>query len=88
MKTINKYSQGKRMLGYNLRDVVSIEANHTERYVILNLKFLSYQLFVDDEYKLKELIVKLQSFLEENKEKQAPNVDLPKFYRDSSKQTP
>lgn len=76
------------MLGYNLRDVVSMEANHTERFVVLNLKFLSYQLFIDDDHKLQELITKLQSFQKPVSEKKDSEVNMPKFYKESSTPNP
>lgn len=76
------------MLGYSLRDVITIEANMSERYILLNLKFLTYQLFIDDEHKLQELIAKLQSFQKKINDKKQSDVDMPKFYKDASESKP
>lgn len=77
-----------KMLGYNLRDVISIEVNYEERYLILHLKFLSYQLFIDDDYKLQLLITKLQSFQKDKQNQKSEDVDMPDFYSQKKSDEP
>jgi len=75
------------MLGYNLRDVVSIEVNQLERTLTLHLKFISYQLIIDDNNKLNELIEKLKEFNKLQQEK-SKDIDMPDFYQETKSNTP
>lgn len=75
------------MLGYNLKDVVSIDVDLKARHITLNLKFLSYRLYIDDDHRCAELIDKLSSFL-----KPVPaddkKVDMPEFYGSKKRDVP
>jgi hypothetical protein len=83
------------VVGHSLKDVVDIETNHHEGHLSLNLKFLVYRLYIDDILKLKELIKKLATFLDQEQlaqiiqqldelSKKPPedrSVDMPTFYK-------
>ena len=71
------------MLGYALKDVnrFEIKKEGNTDSVILHLKFLSYQLYLDDKQKLLELIKILQSIAFKKIEEEKRVRQAPIFYK-------
>jgi hypothetical protein len=71
------------MLGYALKDVNKFEIKKEGNVdsVILHLKFLSYQLYLDDREKLLELIQILQSIAFKKMEEEKKSRQPPSFYK-------
>jgi hypothetical protein len=71
------------MLGYALKDVNRFEVKREGNIdsVILHLKFLSYQLYLDDKEKLLELIKILQSIAYKKIEEEKKARQPPTFYK-------
>jgi hypothetical protein len=76
-----------KVLGYNLSNVESIEHDLEEKTVVLKLRYLSYQLVIDDREKLKQLIKVLNLFLKD-KPAQGSGVSVPTFYSQEDKPAP
>jgi hypothetical protein len=75
------------MLGYNLKNIETIEYDLNERHVTLRLRYLTYRLHIDDIEKLKQLIKVLNLFLKARPKKDS-DVYVPDFYSEQNKPSP
>jgi len=75
------------MLGYNLKEVVSIDVDLKERHLTLHLRFLSYRLYIDNDKRCAELIDKLGKFLRPPTE-DYKEVEMPDFYGSKKRDIP